>query len=155
MLACSWIPIPFLMMRSEPSLYAPEQVTSWTGKKREEVETVKHILTFNPNKTGGGGGMMAPSTFRAITLQRTKLSPRNFTTIFFWVSRTFWHQICEKNLLLKKKNQKNIFLQEKTYMYAYFTPKNWQNTIKSYYLAALKRSGLPFILTQQSMLKNE
>lgn len=28
MLACSWIPIPFRMIRKEPSLKAPEQVTS-------------------------------------------------------------------------------------------------------------------------------
>ena len=28
-LACSWIPIPFLMMRMLPSLYAPEHVINW------------------------------------------------------------------------------------------------------------------------------
>ena len=46
---------------------------------------------LNPNKTGGGG-WWPPSTFRAITLQSAKLSPRHFMTIFFRVSRTFWHQ---------------------------------------------------------------
>ena len=53
---------------------------------------------LNPKKTGGGGGggpLRPPSTFRAITLQRAKLSPRHFMTFFFWVSRTFWHQICD------------------------------------------------------------
>ena len=51
---------------------------------------------FNPKKTGGGGGLKGPpSTFRAITLQRAKLSPRHFMTFFFQVSRTFWHQICD------------------------------------------------------------
>ena len=39
---------------------------------------------------GGGGGLLGPpSTFRAITLQRAKLSPGHFLTFFFWVSRTF------------------------------------------------------------------
>ena len=54
--------------------------------------------TLNPKKTGGGGGPKRPpppSTFRAITLQRAKLSPRHFMTFFFQVSRTFWHQICD------------------------------------------------------------
>ena len=37
--------------------------------------------------------MMAPPlTYRAITRQRAKLSSRHFMTIFFRVSRTFWHQ---------------------------------------------------------------
>ena len=44
---------------------------------------------------GGGPKRPPPSTFRAITLQRTKLSPRHFMTFFFQVSRTFWHQICD------------------------------------------------------------
>ena len=43
---------------------------------------------FNPKKTGGGGPKRPPSTFRAITLQRAKLSPRHFMTFFFQVSRT-------------------------------------------------------------------
>ena len=42
-----------------------------------------------------GGPLTPPSTFRAITLQRVKLSPRHFMTFFFRVSRTFWHQICD------------------------------------------------------------
>ena len=32
MLACSWIPIPFLMTLKDPSLYAPEHVTSCNVK---------------------------------------------------------------------------------------------------------------------------
>ena len=47
-------------------------------------------------RLGGGGAIMAPpSTYRAIIRQRAKLSPRHFMTIFFRVSRTFWHQICD------------------------------------------------------------
>ena len=52
--------------------------------------------SLDPNWGGGGGAMMAPpSTYRAITRQRAKLSPRHFMTIFFRVSRTFWYQICD------------------------------------------------------------
>ena len=43
----------------------------------------------------GGGLKGPPSTFRAITLQRVKLSSRHFMTFFFQVSRTVWHQICD------------------------------------------------------------
>ena len=50
---------------------------------------------FNPNKTGGPWWPPPPSTFCVITLQHAKLSPRPFRTIFFRVSRTFWHQICD------------------------------------------------------------
>ena len=51
---------------------------------------------LNPKKPGGGGGpFRPPSTFRAITLQRAKLSPWHFMTFFFRVSRIFWHQICD------------------------------------------------------------
>ena len=56
----------------------------------------KGVFRVNPNKTGGGGGHNGPPlTFRMITLQRAKLSPRHTMTIFFWVSHTFWHQICD------------------------------------------------------------
>lgn len=34
MLACSWIPIPLRMIRREPSLNAPEHVTSWEKKTK-------------------------------------------------------------------------------------------------------------------------
>lgn len=34
MLACSWIPMPLRMIRREPSLNAPEQVTSWKQKSQ-------------------------------------------------------------------------------------------------------------------------
>ena len=42
-------------------------------------------LSVNPKKTGGGGlkGPPPPSTFRAITLQRAKLSSRHFMTFSF------------------------------------------------------------------------
>ena len=53
------------------------------------METVLTLIRLEGG--GGGGGMMAPSTYRAITRQRAKLSPRHFMTIFFEVSRTFWH----------------------------------------------------------------
>ena len=43
----------------------------------------------------GGHDGPPPSTYRTITRQRAKLSPRHFMTIFFRVSRTFWHQICD------------------------------------------------------------
>lgn len=34
MLACSWIPIPLRIIRREPSLNAPEHVTSWDKKTK-------------------------------------------------------------------------------------------------------------------------
>ena len=56
---------------------------------------------FNLKRLGGP----PPSTFRAITLQRAKLSPQHFTTFFFQVSRTFWHQICDtRGTVLKLRN---------------------------------------------------
>ena len=80
----------------------------------KHVSNIKHttkrwtneIEVINPKKTGGGGPKRPPSTFRVITLQRAKLSPRHFMTFFFQVSRTFWHQICDARggTVLKLRN---------------------------------------------------
>ena len=65
-------------------------------KEKDERHTGMWKLTdLTLKRLGGGGPKKIPSTFRAITLQRAKLSPRHFMTFFFQVSRTFWHQICD------------------------------------------------------------
>ena len=51
-------------------------------------------LNLTLKRLGGLKGPL-PLTFRAITLQRAKLSPRHFMNFFFQVSRTFLHQICD------------------------------------------------------------
>ena len=51
-----------------------------------KITIILFILTLK--RLGGGAH---PSTFRVITLQRAKLSPRHFMTFFFQVSRTLWH----------------------------------------------------------------
>lgn len=43
-LACSWIPMPLRMIRREPSLNAPEQVTSW--KQQSQMRTCIHFSSF-------------------------------------------------------------------------------------------------------------
>ena len=96
------------------------------------------ILTLR--KTGGAM-MASPSTYRTITRQRAKLSLRHFMTIFFRVSRTFWHQICDgsqvwfrsyvtlctctsdrkwlQNVILCTKINANLFFSRCSYMYKY------------------------------------
>lgn len=46
MLACSWIPMPLRMIRREPSLNAPEHVTSWNPQRqtRTQSETQDNFL---------------------------------------------------------------------------------------------------------------
>lgn len=34
MLACSWMPIPFLIIRKDPSLNAPEHVTNYKNRSK-------------------------------------------------------------------------------------------------------------------------
>lgn len=48
MLACSWIPMPLRMILREPSLNAPEHVTSWNDGKaqRQEILLEKFIWFF-------------------------------------------------------------------------------------------------------------
>ena len=54
-------------------------------------------LPFNPNFTGGGGGLGDPpqqifaAQGKPLSFQRCR-----FTTFFFEVLRTFWHQDCNK-----------------------------------------------------------
>ena len=45
---------------------------------------------FNPNQTGGGGGIHPPSTFHAIISQNFFPAHSAFATFFFRVLRNFW-----------------------------------------------------------------
>ena len=57
-----------------------------------------------------------PPTFHAITLQRAKLSPRHFMTIFFQVSRTF---VTPKGTVPQLRN----------FLYMHVGPKKAKNVI--------------------------
>lgn len=46
MLACSWIPMPLRMIRREPSLNAPEHVTSWEWQKKKKCLLRRIIFVY-------------------------------------------------------------------------------------------------------------
>ena len=74
--------------------------------------TLQECLTLK--RLGGHDGPPPPSTFRAITRKRAKLSPWHFMTIFFRVPRTFWHQICDA---------RGTVLQLRNFLYIHVGPK--------------------------------
>lgn len=51
MLACSWIPMPLRMILREPSLNAPEQVTSWKQTRRDTNQGEKKFFYFGKRTT--------------------------------------------------------------------------------------------------------
>ena len=126
----------------------------------------KYTDGFFSNLTGGGAITWAPpSTYRAITRQRAKLSPQwHFMTISIRVSRTFWHQICDGRGGTVPKLRNIVYMHVGPKMapkcdFVYKINANWVFSLSSYkyayfYSQLLKLITFWFIVLQKVSATN-
>ena len=122
----------------------PHCLDLWKGLKAVGPLVVASLTLI---RLGGHDG--PPSTFCTITLQCAKLSPRHFMTIFFRVSRTFWHRICDargtvpqlRNILYMHVSPKKA----QKFDFVYKSNANWVFSVSSYKYAYFYSQWLKLI----------